>query len=381
MGDRTKFAEGKMAAARAEAYRVHDPFPTVPHALLASAEIRDYIRITGMVDGFKESNLKSASYEVFAGGDFIYWDGKKKIKKLIDRNKQQFVTLPPNSITFMQVDSTFRLPDYIAVRFNLRITHVHRGLLLGTGPLVDPGFVGKLLIPVHNLTASEYNLDLSKALIWVEFTKTTAHYKGFYFDPHFHRNENSGNEGEDDSRGFVAFPRDKSELKSEEYLFKANQGRPIVSSIPDALKMANDDAKTAKDSVDSIQKWARSIGVLAVLGAILGITAAITNAWSLVQTANTAVLNADRTMSDLKGEVKVKSDVAFQRSESLFQSVDDLKRRPTLDANEINALRQRLAELERLLKDLQSAPKKEQPRARSAIPPSKGRPARRANAP
>jgi hypothetical protein len=81
--------------------------------------------------------------------------------------------LPANPITFVQVEPEFRLPNYIALRFNLRITHVHRGLLLGTGPLVDPGFRGKLLIPMHNLTASDYELATKEALIWIEFTKTT----------------------------------------------------------------------------------------------------------------------------------------------------------------------------------------------------------------
>ncbi len=28
---------------------------------------------------------------------------------------------------------------------------VYKGLLLGTGPIVDPGFVGKLYIPLHKL--------------------------------------------------------------------------------------------------------------------------------------------------------------------------------------------------------------------------------------
>ena len=61
--------------------------------------------------------------------------------------------LPPNTISFIQIEPKIRLPDYIAIRFNLRITHVHRGLLLGTGPLIDPGFSGIPLIPLHDLTS------------------------------------------------------------------------------------------------------------------------------------------------------------------------------------------------------------------------------------
>ncbi|TRL36303.1 hypothetical protein FM996_05085 [Methylosinus sporium] len=79
-----------------------------------------------------------------------------------------------NSIIFVETDLEFRLPDYIAIRFNLQIRHVHRGLLLGTGPLVDPGYWGKLCIPLHNLTNQDYLIPLEEGLIWVEFTKTTS---------------------------------------------------------------------------------------------------------------------------------------------------------------------------------------------------------------
>ena len=119
--------------------------------------------------------------------------------------------LPANSITFVQVEPHFRLPNYIAVRFNLRITHVHRGLLLGTGPLVDPGFHGRLLVPLHNLTAYEYYLDTTKALIWVEFTKTT-----FGFVP---REEVASKH-----RNFAPFPLSNRNLTPDEYLFKAGAG-------------------------------------------------------------------------------------------------------------------------------------------------------------
>src|ERR1041385_2141118 len=134
-----------------------DPFPTIPKSLLSSEHIKLYVRETGMIWPFEpeEGRLKPASYEVSAGGKFIYWDEKgNKITENI--TKDSVFTLPANSISFVQIETYFRLPLYIAVRFNLRITHVHRGLLLGTGPLVDPGFHGKLLVPLHNLTSDPY---------------------------------------------------------------------------------------------------------------------------------------------------------------------------------------------------------------------------------
>jgi hypothetical protein len=62
----------------------------------------------------------------------------------------------------------------MVLRFNLQVQNVYKGLLLGTGPIVDPGFVGKLFIPLHNLTSNEYKIKSNAALIDIEFTKLSA---------------------------------------------------------------------------------------------------------------------------------------------------------------------------------------------------------------
>jgi deoxycytidine triphosphate deaminase len=125
-----------------------DPFPNIPPALLNSADISDYARETGMIFPFVEENLKSASYSICIGKRVIYWDGLgNRIDKYL--KKHQMFCLPKDSIVFVETEEQFNLPDYLAVRFNLKIDIVHRGILLGTGPLVDPGFQGRLLIPLQ----------------------------------------------------------------------------------------------------------------------------------------------------------------------------------------------------------------------------------------
>lgn len=39
---------------------------------------------------------------------------------------------------------------------------------------MDPGYWGKLCIPLHNLTDEDYSIPLNDGLIWIEFTKTTT---------------------------------------------------------------------------------------------------------------------------------------------------------------------------------------------------------------
>ncbi|HEV8724992.1 MAG TPA: hypothetical protein VGW77_30620 [Candidatus Binatia bacterium] len=151
------------ALARFGQFEHHDPLPDVPPALLNAGDIYDYARIMGMIWPFEseekqlKQKLKPASYEVDFLGDIYFADQDGNQKKIEIRRETPFI-LPKNSIAFVFLATQFRLPDYIALRFNLKITHVHRGLLLGTGPLIDPGFSGRLLIPLHNLTSKDYTL-------------------------------------------------------------------------------------------------------------------------------------------------------------------------------------------------------------------------------
>jgi deoxycytidine triphosphate deaminase len=138
------------------AWRHIDPFPYVPPALLSSAVVCDYIVETGMLYGcpLNEDTVKMSSIDLPLLGKIVYWDGPRR-KKLDLKLGKPFL-LKKNSIAFVTLGPYIMLPDYLAMRFNFRVRNVYKGLLLGTGPLVDPGFQGRLSFPIHNLTNCDY---------------------------------------------------------------------------------------------------------------------------------------------------------------------------------------------------------------------------------
>src|SRR5205823_3593954 len=135
----------KEAADRFKRWEWVDPFPDIPPALLNSADIADYVAATGMIQPFYDrpgvETLKSGSYEVAIEGPWVYWDEQGN-RIADDLTRGQELRLPANTIVFVTLEPMFRVPNYLALRFNLRISRVYQGLILGTGPLVDPGFVG-----------------------------------------------------------------------------------------------------------------------------------------------------------------------------------------------------------------------------------------------
>ncbi len=311
-----------------------------------SAKRRCCTRSTPERDG---GALKAASYEIRPGGAFVLWkEGKKQVQRVTSDGD---LVLPANSISFVQLESTIRLPHYIAMRFNLRIKHVHRGIRLGTGPLVDPGYRGQLLIPLHNLTAEDYRIRGSEGLIWAEFTKTSWSAGEREADP--------------DAFGEDFRPTDpkKTDLPVEMYFEKANQNRPIESSIPDAISTAKSLAVKASADAEIAKKangFFAGVGVLAILALLISLASFLQTADTNLRAASEKALLAEQDakhagseVGALLARVKVLEDLkiiiaADRRGSAVRLSEADAQ---------IVALSTRLNKLEELIQQIANVPR------------------------
>jgi len=286
-GDLTISTEEEKIRIKYSTYKRVDPFPDIPAALLNSADIQSYVNATGMIFPFDQQELKSASYAAKIAGECRYWDEGKKIFKIVFLSKEgDKLVLRPNSIAFVGIEPTFRLPDYIALRFNLKISNVYRGLLLGTGPLIDPGFEGKIYIPLHNLTSNEYVFSYGESLIWIEFTKTSPIQSETEIEKDSNQEQRCGN--------YIKFPEDKKYKKLDYYIGKALNGysfNEVVSSIPTAIANTKKSAEAAEKSAASAEKrakslarytiWGSTFGAVVVIAALCGICAILWDSWNL----------------------------------------------------------------------------------------------------
>lgn len=264
---------GSLAEARQcfDRYREVDPFPEIPPALLNVGDLTDYLVATGMVFPVHAKNLKSASLRIPIQGEFTYADANGSIVRgwLLPRDHPDFerhgavdtFKLEGNTIAFLTLEPWFQIPDYMAMRFNLTIDHVYKGLLLGTGPMVDPGYCGKLHIPLHNLTSRDYQFKAGEGLIWAEFTKIS---------PIF-----SDTSGKAPTRGgrFMPFVYYGNELASLEHFLEEAVGRGVVprSSAPEALRVATRAQKQSQKTA----KGFRRVSVVAIFSFIAAVVAVV----------------------------------------------------------------------------------------------------------
>lgn len=281
------FAESAEAAARRyREFRSVDPFPDIPPALLNSADIANYVHATGMIEPFYPDRLKTASYEVALLGRWFYVDGKGK-RFEGDLKCGEIFELQPNSIAFVSVEPYFRLPDYIALRHNLKIDHIYKGLLVGTGPLIDPGFTGKIALPLHNLTENVYKLVGGKGIIWVEFTKLSPNeaWKSVK-TPLKHKGS------------YTNFPAERTANRTvDDYVNDAVGLEPVPSSSSAHIALQ---AKKAVARSKSTRNWVRGL----TLGAVLTLLV-------LIFTTFGQMMSITNQLADLAREIQQLQDNSF----------------------------------------------------------------------
>lgn len=312
----------------------------LPNALLTSKDIEKLVKKTGVIcpffkGGGDSSRLKKASYEGRIGKSAYIYKDRNIPEKIYCAESFAGLLIPHNSIVFVECDLDFRIPEFVALRFNLQIQHVHRGLLLGTGPLVDPGYWGKLCIPLHNLTDRDYWIPKEQGLIWVEFTKTSLPVG-------------------QSSIGRDAISGQKEHWEIRKLLDKAAQQYtgekiPLKSSISGAIQQFSDKASNAADSAKEAEntvKQIRTFGTLAALGVVIGVFTLAGSYYSDVSD------HLEKTLPEIEA---VKTDLerhiglvgrAGQLDQENSNAVSELSQRVEEQAAEIEALK---AELERLV--------------------------------
>jgi deoxycytidine triphosphate deaminase len=163
-------------------------------AVLLAEEIRNYVDNYNLLfdrSSFKVENLKGASYTMSphpTEGWIIHDRGaiKNAISKGIvfvggnherlrrkENSRGPYYIVPPNSLAYIRLNEILRLPFYVIGRHNLKIDYVYQGLLLGTGPQVDPGFIGQIYIPLHNLTNRQVEVYINESFVSIDFVRTS----------------------------------------------------------------------------------------------------------------------------------------------------------------------------------------------------------------
>lgn len=144
-----------------------DPLDGLPGAVLGADEIAFYCSLFGMIRPFDEGQLRSASYALTLGDVALV--GGETLQLTADAPT---VNIPARGNATLVPAEVLLVPHYLVGRIGLTISLVHRGLLVGAGPQVDPGYQGALSCPVYNMTDKPIGLLRGDRLLRIDFART-----------------------------------------------------------------------------------------------------------------------------------------------------------------------------------------------------------------
>lgn len=243
--------------------------------LLLSNEIEKFCGVGLLIEGrYQREMVRPASYTLTVGAEYV--DSEGRIRKMDE--KENHFYMEPNSIVYVSTAEKLNLPFYIAARFNLRVKWVYKGILLGTGPQVDPGYKGTLSCPLFNLTNRPMRIKLGDLFATIDFERTSD----FCANKPWQDVEESFKVGEEQDEVFV---------EGERYcMFKQKSFGPL-KHLPD-----HDVVSSLVQLSQEVRTW-RNIGIAAVI-AFLSLALTLLNFQNNLYRDNRALTDQVSTLRD-----------------------------------------------------------------------------------
>ena len=133
-----------------------------------------------VINPFEERLAQAASYDLRVGEK----GATTSTKKIVNIRESGFLLLQPGDFGVLTVLEELRLGNQYAARFGLRSKYARKGIVATTGPQIDPGYHGRLIIGITNLTPKPVSIPFNDDLLSVEFHRleepTTKPYMGPY---------------------------------------------------------------------------------------------------------------------------------------------------------------------------------------------------------
>lgn len=119
------------------------------------------------ISNFADSCLQPASYDTRLGEEAITSSTREKINP---KNKG-LLTIPAGDFALVTTHERFEVSANVAGHIGLRSHYSKKGLVLLSGPQIDPGFSGVLVVGLSNLSPRDLTIPYKERFCTIEFYK------------------------------------------------------------------------------------------------------------------------------------------------------------------------------------------------------------------
>jgi deoxycytidine triphosphate deaminase len=242
-------------------------------SVLSDVDIKKELGKKILIFPFNEQKIRGSSINLSVSNKA--WDINTK-KTIFDLSKNS-VIIPKHSTALIQTDEILHVTNHLAGTFHSKVKLVSQGLG-HISTTLDPGWIGNLLIAVHNHTSEDFCLKVGETFVTLTL---------YYVNSKSKFNNNNKHGRQDVLVGF--------ELTSEDSLFFDDDLRTDVITLKKKMLESDSFKKFKKNSQEG--QWyksniALSIGIFIFLIAIyFGLDKKIHFSWAIRNTCLVAFIS------------------------------------------------------------------------------------------
>ncbi len=134
--------------------------------MMSDEQIRAAIQNREIIlDPFDSARVEPASYDIRVGT----WAFSSSSKEKVNLSQKGVLIIEPGEFAVLESRERVELDARTAAQLGLRSDDARRGLLMLSGPQIDPGFIGILVVRVVNLAPKPIALPYEAPFLTVQF--------------------------------------------------------------------------------------------------------------------------------------------------------------------------------------------------------------------
>lgn len=124
--------------------------------VLTKYDLKELCRKNNLIEGYETRNIQSNSYDLRMGSQFYcyrYEDGDKiNIRTLGLKTEDDEFEIPPDAICYVITEEQINMPLNLTAEIALAFGLIKKGVMFAKQPPIDPGYTGKIVALLHNLS-------------------------------------------------------------------------------------------------------------------------------------------------------------------------------------------------------------------------------------
>lgn len=137
---------------------------------LSKKDIKEYCMNERLIWPYDEKNVQTCSYDLTFGGEYYFYreeDGKRV--NVVQLKPGEKLYIPADAICYILTKETVKIPNNLTASISLAFGLIKKGVMLAAQPPYDPGYMGKTVALLHNLSDEEVEISIGEHILNIVF--------------------------------------------------------------------------------------------------------------------------------------------------------------------------------------------------------------------